>query len=287
MESIIVFALIAIIGVTSIFPITGLAGLFSFGQAAYMAIGAYVSGILAVKYNLPFIACMVLGILTAALIALIVGYPTLKLRRDYFSLMSLFLGEAIAAVLNQFSVVTGGAAGLSSIPKAVNIWGVLIGTVAVVVIVALFKQSRYGRMCLAIKNDELAARSFGINVFSLKMKVYIFSSMIAAFSGVLFAFYLQFLDPNLFGWTRSSEWVIFLFFGGTNSLTGSVLATIILTILPESLRFASELRIVMYCVIVLTILNFRPQGLLGDKELSFRRIKLFKKQKESSVAQGR
>lgn len=278
MESVIVFTLISIIGVVSIFPITGLTGLFSFGQAAYMAVGAYVSGLLAVKFNLPFAVCLTVGVLAAGVLSVFVGYPTLKLRRDYFSLMSLFLGEAITSVLNQFSVVTGGAAGLSSIPKAVNIYGVAIGAVIVVALVACYKNSRYGRMCLAIKNDELAAKSFGIKVFSLKMKTYIFSSMIAAFSGVLFAFYLQYIDPNLFGWTRSSEWVIFLFFGGTNSLTGSVLATILLNIMPEALRFASELRIVMYTLIIILVLNFSPNGLLGDKELSPGRLKaLFKK----------
>ena len=281
MESIIVFTLISIIGVVSIFPITGLTGLFSFGQAAFMAVGAYVSGVLAVKYNLPFGVCMIAGILAAAVLAVIVGYPTLKLRRDYFSLMSLFLGEAIASVLNQFSVVTGGAAGLSSIPKSVNLYGVLISAIVVVALVACFKNSRYGRMCLAIKNDELAAKSFGINVFSLKMKVYVFSSMIAAFAGVLFAFYLQFLDPGLFGWTRSSEWVIFLFFGGTSSLTGAVISTIFLNIMPEVLRFASELRIVMYTLTIILVLNFRPRGLFGDKELTLEWLKFGKKNKDN------
>jgi len=281
MESIIVFTLISIIGVASIFPITGLAGLFSFGQAAYMAVGAYTAGLLAVKFNLPFIWCLVAGIASAALLALIVGYPTLKLRRDYFSLISMFLGEAVASVLSQFSAVTGGAAGLSSIPKYVNIYGVLIGTVLVVIFVACFKNSRYGRMCLAIKNDELAAKSFGISVFSLKMKVYVLSSMIAAFAGVLYAFYIQYLDPNIFGWTKSSEWVIFLFFGGISSLTGSVISTVLLNILPEVLRFASELRIVMYTLIIILVLNFRPQGLMGDRELSLKWLKFGKKKNDA------
>ena len=100
------------------------------------------------------------------------------------------------------------------------------------------------------------------------MKVYILTSMIAGFAGVLYAFYIQYIDPNMFGWTTSSSWVIFLFFGGTVSLTGSVLSAIILTMLPEMLRFASELRIVIYCVIIIVVLNFRPNGLLGDKEIS-------------------
>lgn len=267
---------ISLIGVVSIFPLTGMTGLFSFGQAAYMAVGAYVSGLLAVKLGLPFWICMVLGVLSCGLLAIIIGFPTLKLRKDYFSLMSLCLGEAVTAVLNKFSSVTGGAAGLSNIPKKSTLPLIVISAIVTVVLVALFKNSRFGRMSLAIKVDELAAKSFGINVFAHKMKVYIFTSMIAGYAGVLYAFYLTYLDPNLFGWSRSSEWVIFLFFGGVSSLTGSVLSTIILTVLPEVLRFASSARIVMYSILILLVINFKPNGLMGDKELRIPVRKLFK-----------
>jgi branched-chain amino acid transport system permease protein len=113
------------------------------------------------------------------------------------------------------------------------------------------------------------------------MKVYVLSSMIAAFAGVLYAFYLQYLDPSIFGWTKSSEWVIFLFFGGISSLTGSVISTIMLNILPEVLRFASDLRIVMYTLIIILVLNFRPQGLMGDRELSFKWLKFGRKKNDA------
>ena len=267
-ESVLVFTLITVIGVVSIFPLTGLTGLFSFGQAAYMAVGAYIAGILAVYFKMPLIVCMISGVVGCGILSVIVGYPTLKLRRDFFALMSLFLGEAIRAVLNASGDITGGAQGLSSIPKWIGLPGVLIGTAVVVLLVAMLKYSRFGRMCLAIKTDELAAKSFGISVFATKMKVYVFTSMIAGFAGVLYAFYIQYIDPNMFGWTTSSSWVIFLFFGGTVSLTGSVLSAVLLTMLPEVLRFASELRTVIYCVIIIGVLNFRPQGLLGDREIS-------------------
>ncbi len=267
MESIVVFTLITILGVVSVFPLTSLTGLFSFGQAAYIAIGAYTAGLAAIHLKLPFGVCMVIGVVASGGLSVLVGYPTLKLRRDYFALMSLFLGEAVMAVLNQFGAITGGAAGLSGIPKMIGVWGIVLGTVVVIFMSACLKYSRYGRMCLAVKNDELAAKTFGIDVFRLKMKIYIFTSMIAGFSGVLYAFYLQFIDPNMFGWTRSSELVIFLFFGGSNSLTGSILSAILLTALPEFLRFASELRIVIYTLIIILTLNFRPQGLFGDREI--------------------
>lgn len=273
METITVFTLITILGVVSVFPLTSLTGLFSFGQGAYIAIGAYTAGLMAIHLHMTLVPCIISGLLVSGIIALIVGYPTLKLRRDYFALMSLFLGEAVMSVLNQFGAVTGGAAGLSGIPKMVGVWGIAGGTVVVIFMVASLKYSRFGRMCLAIKNDELAAKSFGIQVFRVKMKVYVLSSMIAGFSGVLYAFYLQFIDPNMFGWTRSSELVIFLFFGGSNSLTGSILSSIVLTALPELLRFASELRTVIYTLIIILTLNFRPQGIMGEHELSLRWMK--------------
>lgn len=278
---------ITIIGVVSIFPLTGMTGLFSFGQAAYMAIGAYVGGIAAVKFGLPFWVCLLLGVVVSGIMAVIIGLPTLKLRKDYFALMSLCLGEAVTAVLNKFGTVTGGAAGLSNIPKMATMPMIVISTVVVVAMVGLFKSSRFGRMSLAIKTDELAAQSFGINVFAHKMKVYVFTSMIAGFAGVLYAFYLTYIDPNLFGWTRSSEWVIFLFFGGINSLTGSVLSTILLTTMPEVLRFASSARIVMYTVLILLVINFMPNGLLGEKEFSIPRIiKFFKERFRKSAQTG-
>lgn len=271
--SLITFTTITVMGVVSIFPLTGLTGLFSFGQAAYMAVGAYVAGICAVRLELPFLLCILIGVAASGLVALMVGIPTLKLRKDYFSLMSLGLGEAITAILRKFSNVTGGAAGLSNIPKRVSTLAIVIAAIALIALVAFFKQSSYGRMSLAIKTDELAAKSFGIDVFRHKLKVYLFTSMIAGFTGTLYAFFITFIDPGMFGWTKSSEWVIFLFFGGVNSLTGSILSAVLLMILPEILRFATEARIVMYTVMILLVINFRPQGLLGEWELSLRNVR--------------
>ncbi len=273
MLSLITFTAITVLEVVSIFPLTGMTGLFSFGQAAYMAIGAYAAGICAVQFGMPLIPCILIGVLISGLVALIVGIPTLKLRRDYFSLMSMCMGEAIKAVLRQFSTVTGGAGGLSNIPKYVDSTTIIISAIFVVAIVACFKNSSYGRMSLAIKTDELAASSFGINVFNHKLKVYLFSSMIAGYAGALYAFYMSYIDPTMFGWAQSSQWVIFLFFGGVNSLTGSVISAILLSVLPEAFRFATEARIILYTVLILLVINFRPQGLLGEKEFSIKGLK--------------
>lgn len=277
--SITIFTCITILGVLSVFMLTGLTGLFSFGQAAFMGIGAYVSGLLVIKLGVPFPLAVIGGILISVIIAALIGYPTLKLRKDYFSLVTFGFGEAIAALLNYFVQFTGGATGLSGIPKKTNLTLVVISTVVIIWLIRNFKNSKYGRTCIAIRNDELAAKSFGIDVFGIKMRAFILSAAITAYAGALYGFYVTYVEPMMFTWNQSAEWVIMVFFGGVNSLTGAVFSAIFLTALPELLRFASEFRIVLYCALIIIILNFRPTGLFGEYELST----LFKNKKKDGT----
>lgn len=268
-----IFTCITLLGVGAVFLLTGLTGLFSFGHAAFMAVGAYTSGVAVVRYGMPFWLALPLGTITGGLIAVIIGYPTLKLRKDYFSLVTFGFGEAIAALLNFFVNLTGGAAGMAGIPRKTDLPLVLISTILVIWFVRNFKYSSYGRMCIALRNDELAAKSFGINVFALKMKVFIVSAMIASYAGVLYGFFTRYVEPSMFGWTKSAEWVIIVFFGGMNSLTGAVFSGVLLAALPEVLRFAAAFRIVIYCILIILVLNFRPKGIFGEYELNIQSFK--------------
>lgn len=271
--SVITFTLISIIGVVGVYVLTGLTGMFSLGQAAFMAIGAYVAGALVVKTGMPFFLATALAIVASVIIGYIVGLPTVRLRRDYISLVTLGFGEAITALLNQAVTITGGAMGFSGIPKKTTFLLTLISAIVCIALVAWFKRSKYGRQCIAIKSDELAAKAMGINVARIKMTAFLFSVALTAFSGVLYAFYTTYVDPSIFGWKKSADWVIMVFFGGVNSLTGSILSTFVLTALPEWLRFASDYRSLFYAVLVLFIINFKPTGLLGTWELTPRNIK--------------
>lgn len=271
--SVTIFTCITLLGVLGVFALTGLTGLFSFGQAAFMGIGAYVSGLAVIKMGLPFPLAILLGIIVSMVAAAIIGYPTLKLRRDYFSLVTFGFGEATAALLNYFVNLTGGASGLVGIPQKTDVFLVVVSTLVVIWMMRNLKYSKFGRMCTALKNDELAAKSFGINVFAVKMKIFILSAAIAAYAGALYGFYTTYVDPSMFGWTKSAEWVIIVFFGGINSLTGAVFSGILLTALPEILRFASEYRTALYCVLIIVVLNFRPKGIFGEYELSFQSVK--------------
>jgi branched-chain amino acid transport system permease protein len=277
------FTLITVVAVTGIFALTGLTGMFSLGQAAFMAIGAYVSGLLVIKLQMPFMLAGLISVLVTVGVGFIVGLPTVKLRRDYISLITLGFGEAIAAMLNQMVSLTGGAMGLSGIPQKTSFTTALISVVVAIAIVAGYKNSKYGRQAIALKSDELAAKAMGINTTKIKMITFLLSTALTSYAGVLYGFYTTYVDPTMFDWTKSAEWVIMVFFGGVSSLTGSVVSAVVLTALPEALRFASAFRVGLYAVLVLLILNFKPSGLFGEYELTFKSIKRLFAGKERKV----
>ncbi len=250
--------------------VTGLTGLFSFGQAAFFSVGAYTSVVLVKNLDVPFLLAIPAAMALGLLAGLLVGYPTVRLRRDYISLVTFGFGEAIIALLNNSANLTGGAMGLSGIPQHTN-FAVVWGSVAICVsLVVGYKHSKYGRQCLALRADELAAKAMGINVNRIKLVTFLFAAAMTSYAGVLYAFYTTYVEPGAFGWIVSAEWIIIVFVGGINSLTGSVFATLLLTGLPEMLRFASEWRIAVYCVIVLLIINYRPIGIFGEFELTLK-----------------
>jgi branched-chain amino acid transport system permease protein len=264
------FTGITLIGVLGVYLVTGLTGLFSFGQAAFLAIGAYVSAVLVKHSAVPFPLAVVVAVLAGAACGLAVGFPTVRLRRDYISLVTFGFGEAIIAVLNNSANTTGGAMGLSGIPQYTTPLVVLASVAVCLFIVWQYKNSRYGRQCLALKSDELAARAMGIDVARLKLTTFVLAAAMTSYAGVLYGFLTTYVEPGAFGWTVSAEWLIIAFVGGINSLTGAVVAAIFLTGLPEMLRAASEWRITIYCVIVMVIINVHPGGVFGDHELSLR-----------------
>lgn len=262
---------ISMIGVLSVYVITGMTGLFSLGQASFMAIGAYVAGILMKSGTLPFPVCAAIAVLVGGVSGAVVALPTIRLRRDYIALITFGFGEAVIAVLNNLASITGGATGLVSIPKRTTPLLVAVSVAVIVFLVWNLKKSRFGRQCIALKSDELAARAMGIDVSFIKMQAFILASMITAYAGALYACYFTYVDPSIFVWNRSAEWLILVFLGGLNSLTGALLAAFVMGVLPEALRAANNLRIILYCVIVLITISFRPQGMLGTYEFSIKR----------------
>jgi branched-chain amino acid transport system permease protein len=266
-----VFAAVCInmIGMLAIFVITGLTGKFSMGQASFMAIGAYAAGMIALSFKLPMFVGILAAIFIGLLFAFLVGLPAVKLRNDYVALITFGFGEAIVAILNNFASITGGAMGLSGIPKNTTPLLAFLALVFSIYIVYSFKKSKYGRQCLALKSDELAAAAMGINTNKIKLIAFMLGGALTAFAGAIYVYFTTYVEPMGFGWLKSADWIIIVFVGGLNSLTGAVVSGLFLGSLPELLRFASIWRILIYCVIVLLIVNFRPQGIFGTYEFSF------------------
>ncbi len=270
-----VFTAITAIGALGTFVLTGITGLFSLGQSAFMGVGAYVAALTAVYLHWSFLPATVLAVLVALVLAFPIGYATLKLRQDYFALATFGFGEAIRAFMNESVQVTGGAMGMSGVPKYTTPLLAFVSLAGVIWLVRNLKNSKVGRDCLAIRSDPMASEVLGTNAFSVKMNVFLFAAALAAYAGALMAFLTTYVEPAMFGWIRSAEWIIMVFFGGRYSLTGSLLGIAVLSALPEVLRFTSHLRSALYCVIILLIINFRPVGLLGRWEISldlFRRF---------------
>lgn len=273
------------IGIMSMYLLLGLSGIFSMGQAAFMSVGAYAAGLLAIRTGMPMIITAPIAVLVGMGVAGLIAIPVIKLRRDYVALVTISFGEAIVALLNKMTSLTGGSLGLNGIPRVMTVPLAVAIVIACLYMVLNFKKSRFGRQCFAVKSDEISAAAMGINVRNIKMTVFVLAGGFTALSGAMWAYLTTYVEPNSFGQKLSIEWIIITFIGGSGSLSGSIISAVILKTLPEILRFADNLRIIIYSVIVLLIINFRPKGLFGDYELTdiFRLIRKKLLKKGSSV----
>jgi branched-chain amino acid transport system permease protein len=276
-----VFTAITILGVLGTFVLTGLTGLFSLGQAAFMGLGSYTAAVAVVKYGVPFPIAVALAVLLSLGVAYVIGYTTLKIRQDFFALVTFGFGEALRALMDESVKYTGGAMGFSGVPQLTTPWLAAGSLIAAVWLVANVRRSKFGRDCLAIRTDELAAQVLGINSFDHKLKVFLLGAGLSSYAGALMAFFTTYVEPAMFGWNQSAIWIIMVFVGGRDSLTGTIFGAAALSALPEILRFASQWRVLIYCLIILAIINFRPAGLFGTWELTLENLGL-RRRKASS-----
>ena len=271
LEGILILCGINMMVVLGLSLLTGFTGLFSFGHAGFMAVGAYVSAALSTMMNWPFIPAVIAGGLAAMMISFIIGGLTLNLKGDYFCIATLGFGEATRLILNNVQFF-GGARGMAAIPMKTELWNVYIFVVIGVVFMWCLIRSRHGRNMIAIREEELASQAIGINVFRYKMISLAISALYAGIGGALWAHYLTFINPAMFMLTKSTEMTIMVIIGGLGSITGSIVGTFFLTFLPEIFREFSDWRMVIYGAAVIAVMAFRPQGLLGGIEFSIRGI---------------
>jgi branched-chain amino acid transport system permease protein len=266
-EGIVILIGINLIAVLGLSILTGFTGLFSFGHAGFMAIGAYVSAIFVARLHLPFALAILAAMLSASLVSLLLGRLTLKLKGDYFCIATMGFGEAVRIVLNNINYV-GGARGWESLPRYTTLWIVLVLDVAAVVMTWNLINSRHGRNMVAVREEELAAQMAGINVFRSKMIALVVSAAFAGIAGALMAQYMQFIRPTMFNMSKSTDLTIMVIFGGLGSISGSIVGTLLLVSLPEVFRNFAQWRLVIYGLAVIIIMVGRPQGVMGGFELT-------------------
>lgn len=255
--------------------ITGFTGQFSLGHAGFMSIGAYACALITLRYPsvLGFIAGVLVGASMAALVGAVVGLPTLRLRGDYLAIATLGMAEIIRVVFLNLDI-TNGAAGLSGIPQYVNWLWLFIFTAGTVVLITNFINSSHGRACISMREDEIAAEAMGINSTKYKVTAFVLGAFFAGIAGALHSSYFYFIKPDMFGFLKSIDILVIVVFGGLGSISGSIIAAILLALISTYLQSFPELRMVIYSVMLVVIMIFRPQGLMGSKELS---LSLFKK----------
>jgi len=273
-QGVLTLALINVISVVGLSVFTGFTGLFSLGHAAFIAIGAYTAAILTFFYKVNFYLALVAGGLMSGLISLIIGIPTLraKLRSDYFAIATLGFGEAVRVTLENLSI-TQGARGLPGIAAYSTFPVVLTVAVLVIAVARNFVLSKYGRMAIAVREDFTAAEMMGINLFRTRLRSLFFSAVCAGIGGGLFAHYISFIQPSMFTGVQSTLLTASVVAGGMGSLTGPIIAALIFAAIPEVLRVANMWRLVAYGIVLVGIMVFRPQGILGYRELSWEHFK--------------
>ena len=265
--------------------VIGFTGQFSFGSAGFMAIGAYSSAIISARmaptWGTIFLS-MLIGAIVAGIVAIIVGYPTLRLKGDYLAIATLGVSEIIRILIMNGGDLTNGAAGLSGIILFTD-WGMtFIFAVVVIVLILNFINSPSGRATLSVREDEIASESMGVNVTRVKVIAFTIGAMVTAVAGSLYAGFIGTVTPKDFTWMKSVDALIIVVLGGLGSITGTIIAAIILGLLNMFLQDFGAIRMIIYSLILILVMIFRPGGLLGTWEFKLSSFFNKKENKESN-----
>jgi branched-chain amino acid transport system permease protein len=284
--------------------INGTTGQFSIGHAGFMAVGAYTTAFTVIQLEnwlfpgrtdlllgevaLVFVPALSLGALAAAVTGLLVGVPSLRLRGDYLAIVTLGFGEIIRLLYNN-SATFGGATGYSGaralgLPIYTNFFWVASCAILVVVLIGNLTYSSYGRALAAIRDDEIAAEAAGIPTTRYKVLAFVVSAAADGLAGGLFAHLQSTIQPNDFKFDKSIDMVVMIIVGGLGSVSGAVLGAFFVGITLELTRDLSQYRLISYALLLILLMLFRPEGLLGTREL---RLPFVRRDKGSRVQDGR
>lgn len=256
---------IAIILALGLNVIVGLTGQLSLGHAAFMSIGAFTSAMITIKTGMPFSLNLAATGIVTAVVAALIGFPILRLTGDYLAICTLGFAEIVKVFFLNFEP-TNKALGLTVpsaktvIPMPIYVW--LIVVIAIV-LVTFVQSSRFGRALKAIREDEIAAEAMGINTTRYKIQAFALGSFMAGVGGALYAHFLSYINPSDFGFLKSVDILSMVVLGGLGSVPGTVIGSSVLASAPEFLRFMSQYRMLVYGALLVFLMVFRPNGLLG------------------------
>jgi branched-chain amino acid transport system permease protein len=260
--------------------VNGFTGQFSLGHAGFMAVGAYTAAKIslllagvrisvlpeAVSDQLAFAVALAAGMGTAALAGLLVGMPSLRLRGDYLAIVTLGFGEIIRSIIENMGFL-GEALGLQGLPQRTNVVWLGVSALATIVMARRLAISTQGRALFAIREDEVAAEAMGVDTTGYKVRAFTISAAYAGLAGGLVAHAIQMVTPQMFTFIRSIEVVVIVVLGGLGSVTGSVVAAVVLGVAIEKAREFEQFRMVVYALLLLVLMLLRPQGIFGTREL--------------------
>ncbi len=288
---VLMFIGINIILAVSLNIINGHAGQFSLGHAGFMAIGAYISAIITYYWANPilqkmeegaahwafkhavFLAALICGGLVSAAVGWLVGIPSLRLRGDYLAIATLGVGEVIRVIFLNIDAV-GGARGMTGIPAWTNFFWVYFFVWITALVSWRLIRSQIGRAFLAVREDEIAAEAMGVDTTRYKVMAFMVGSFFAGIAGGLFGHYMAYLNPSMFTFILSFELIVIVVLGGMGSISGSIMSAVLLTFALEWFReikrwfdLQSDPRMVIYAAMLIALMRWRPQGLMGNKEI--------------------
>jgi len=252
--------------------ITGFTGQFSLGHAGFMAIGAYVCGYITVtvKQEFSFLIGIFAGAIAAALVGILIGIPTLRLKGDYLAIATLGMAEIIRIIILNVEAV-GGASGLS-IPQYANWTWVYIFTVATIVLIKNFINSTHGRACISIREDEIASEAMGINTTRYKVIAFAIGAFFAGVAGALYSLYFYFIKPDQFGFMKSIDILVIVVLGGLGNIRGSIIASILLATISSYLQEYPELKMVIYALVLIVIMILKNKDMARFKKFITEKI---------------
>lgn len=255
--------------------VQGFTGYVSITQAGFMGIGAYCSTLLAVNLSAPVWISMLAAPLVTSAFALVVGYPSLRVKGHYFAIVTLAYNMVIFTVLINFSSLTKGEAGISGVPRPEPLFGglvdfndriayyylTLVCAVIMTAFAALLLRSRVGQIFLSIRQNEPLATAIGITVWKYKLAAFVLSAFYAGLAGALYAHYQGFINPESFGVAQSLDAILAVILGGSGTILGPVIGAFAVVFLPEYLRFADSFRLIIYGVLLVVATIFLPRGI--------------------------